>query len=153
MTPRTVGTVFTCPRGIKSSLDSIALDYSLVKSSTAALEPTDGRHRLWRCGLEKQVVLMHKSLARHVSAAKQSITQDMVSQCYQRKNEESTVSFFLFHQQQSSSTLLQQNKCQTIKMHLKNNWGGKNKYINTTVLSCFTVHATGIIFVQQCKMQ
>lgn len=61
----------------------------------AALEPTDGSHCLWRCGLEKQVVLMHKSLARHVSAAKQSITQDMVSQCYQRKNEESTAGVFI----------------------------------------------------------
>ncbi len=43
MTPRTAGTVFGGPYGIKSSLDDIGLDYGLVKSSATALEPADGR--------------------------------------------------------------------------------------------------------------
>lgn len=79
MIQRTAGTVFGGPYGIKSNLDDIGLDYGLVKSPTTALEPADGRHCLWRSGLGKQVVLMHKSLASHVSTARQSITQDMVS--------------------------------------------------------------------------
>lgn len=109
------------------------LDYSLVKklndrSWTYRRQDSVCGGVAWR----NRWSLMHKSSARHVSAAKQSITQDMVPLMLSAKKwrEHSVFFIYLYHQHQSTSTLLQQNKRQTIMMHLKmNNLKKKKMYM------------------------